>query len=165
MSPDPGGVKRAQLLREALQETTGKDVGFAILEKRRSAGIVTGDQFAGEVAGRAVHIVDDMICGGGTMLRAAAAARSPGAVEVHAIASHGLFTAEVVTRLAADGACDTLTVTDSTLPFSVPTEPLSARLRVLASARLFAAAIRETHGGPHLSGAPHPELVSVDSGH
>src|SRR5690606_39015732 len=42
LSPDPGGVKRAQLLREALEEAIGRDVGFAFLEKRRSAGVVSG---------------------------------------------------------------------------------------------------------------------------
>lgn len=164
MSPDPGGVKRAQLLREALQEASGRDIGFAFLEKRRSAGRVTGHLFAGEVEGCAVHILDDMICGGGTMLRAAAAARSRGAAEVHAIATHGLFTADAIARLVADGALDTLTVTDSAVPFTVSTGPISARLRVLGSARLFATALRDTHGASRQSGSPHPELVPVDSG-
>ena len=38
-SPDPGGVKRAQLWRESLQEQLGRPVGFAMVDKRRSAGV------------------------------------------------------------------------------------------------------------------------------
>jgi ribose-phosphate pyrophosphokinase len=39
-SPDPGGVKRAQLVREALEARLGRPVGSALVEKRRSAGVV-----------------------------------------------------------------------------------------------------------------------------
>lgn len=78
VSPDPGGVKRAQLVREALEEVTGRSVPFGLMEKRRSSGVVSGTHFAGDVEGCAVYIVDDMICGGGTTLRAAEAVRYRG---------------------------------------------------------------------------------------
>ncbi|HMB47197.1 MAG TPA: ribose-phosphate diphosphokinase, partial [Afifellaceae bacterium] len=39
-SPDPGGVKRAQLFQETLEGLTGQPVGAALMEKRRSAGVV-----------------------------------------------------------------------------------------------------------------------------
>lgn len=60
-SPDGGGMKRVQLLKEALEADTRNDVGFGFMEKRRSRGVVSGDLFAGDVAGTAVFIVDDMI--------------------------------------------------------------------------------------------------------
>ena len=156
MSPDPGGVKRAQILRETLEKVTRRDVGFAFREKRRSAGHVSGDLFAGDVKGCAVHIFDDMICGGGTILRAAATARAQGAVEVHALASHALFGSDAVERIAQDGALDSLTVTDSALPFLADLGPLSAKLRILASAPLLAAAIRSLHDGTRLPQHPTP---------
>lgn len=163
MSPDPGGVKRAQLLREALQEVAGRDVGFAFREKRRSAGSVTGDLFAGDVAGCSVHIVDDMICGGGTILRAAATARENGAKEVHALATHALFTPEAVQRFVQDTTLDSITVTDSALPFLTPLSPLSDKLRVLASAQIFSSAIRLVHDATGMPQWPDAYLTPVDS--
>ena len=43
VSPDAGGVKRAQLLREALAAALGVDVALAFLEKRRVGGVVSGE--------------------------------------------------------------------------------------------------------------------------
>lgn len=163
MSPDPGGVKRAQLLREALQEATASDVGFAFREKRRSAGSVTGDLFAGDVAGCAVHIVDDMICGGGTILRAAATARENGAAEVHALATHALFTSEAVKHFRQDQTLDSITVTDSALPFLTALDPMSEKLRVLGSAQVISAAIRSIHDGTEMPRTIAPRVVSIDS--
>ena len=42
-SPDPGGVKRAQLFRERIENMLGRPVGSAFMEKRRSAGVVSGN--------------------------------------------------------------------------------------------------------------------------
>ncbi|MFN3547862.1 MAG: ribose-phosphate diphosphokinase [Mesorhizobium sp.] len=90
-SPDGGGVKRAQLLKETLENETGIEAGFGFMEKRRSRGVVSGDLFAGDVEDRVVFIVDDMISTGGTILRAAGACRERGAKRVFALAAHGLF--------------------------------------------------------------------------
>jgi ribose-phosphate pyrophosphokinase len=141
VSPDPGGVKRAQLAREALEAKVGRPVEFGFMEKRRSAGVVSGVHFAGDVEGRAVHIVDDMICGGGTILRAAEAVRARGAAEVHAIATHGLLTDEAAARFADQQLVDTITITDSVAPFAFPVEALGPRLRVVETAPLIARAI------------------------
>lgn len=143
VSPDPGGVKRAQLLREALQETTDKDVPFGFMEKRRSAGVVSGTHFAGEVDDCAVYIVDDMICGGGTTLRAAEAARAHGAAEVHAIVAHGLLTNDAVTAFAQTSLVDTITLTDSTAPDPAWAGRLGDRLRSISCAPMIANAIRQ----------------------
>lgn len=147
ISPDAGGVKRAQLLREALEEMTGGGVDFGFMEKRRSAGVVSGTHFAGDVAGRAVHIVDDMICGGGTIVRAARAARDHGAAEVHAIASHALFTDDTAEKLAEPNLLDSVTVTDSNAPFSAPHAKLGPHLRVIGCGPLISSAIRAVHEG------------------
>jgi len=111
-SPDGGGVKRAQLLKEALEAETGETAGFGFMEKRRSGGVVSGDLFAGEVEGRAVFIVDDMISTGGTMLRAARACRENGAARVYALAAHGLF-GEGAQAMLDDPAIDRVIVTDT----------------------------------------------------
>jgi len=47
VSPDPGGTKRADIFREALENVLGRPVGKAFADKRRSAGVVSGDLFVG----------------------------------------------------------------------------------------------------------------------
>ncbi len=146
VSPDPGGVKRAQLTREALEEATDTRPAFGFMEKRRSGGVVSGTRFAGEVEGRAVYILDDMICGGGTILRAAEAVRDRGAAEVYAVATHGLLTEAAATALAGPAPLDGVVLTDSVALSPAATHLLGARLRLVTCAPLIAAAIVALHG-------------------
>lgn len=145
VTPDPGGVKRAQLVREALEEVTGGPVPFGFMEKRRSAGVVSGTHFAGDVEGCTVYIVDDMICGGGTILRAAEAARARGAAEVHAIATHDLLTDAAVSAFSQTTLVSTITVTDSVAALEATREKLGDRLRILTCAPLIADVIKRLH--------------------
>lgn len=161
VSPDPGGVKRAQLLREALEAASGTPVRFGFAEKRRSAGVVSGSLFAGDVAGAAVHIIDDMICGGGTLARAAQAVRDHGAAEVHGLATHGLFDADAAGRLGAPGLFDSLTVTDSAAPFDPAIGTLGGRLRVLGIAPMIASAIEALHRGTPIPAPDLPEALPL----
>lgn len=141
VSPDPGGVKRAQLVREALQDRTDQDVRFGFMEKRRSARVISGTHFAGEVIGCAVYIVDDIICGGGTILRAAKAVRAHGAAEIHAIATHGLLNKYAVMAFAETTFVDTVCVTDSTAPDPMWAQQHGDRLQSISCAPLIANAI------------------------
>ncbi|WP_159592350.1 ribose-phosphate diphosphokinase [Chelativorans xinjiangense] len=151
LSPDGGGVKRAQLLKECLEAETDLHVGFGFLEKRRSRGIVSGDLFAGEVAGTVVFIVDDMISTGGTMLRAATACRERGAKAVHALATHGLFGESAETLFASD-AIDRIVVTDSVARAARATaEHPSARLEIVSVGPLIGEALRRLRDGGSIS--------------
>lgn len=143
-SPDPGGIKRAQLFRESLEERLGRSVGFALMEKRRSAGVVSGDILAGDVAGARVLVLDDMIASGGTMIRAAKALREAGATDVRALAAHGLFT-EGARKALADPAVSGWTVTDSVPLFRLQGHPERARVDVVSSAPLMAQVIGALH--------------------
>lgn len=149
-SPDPGGVKRAQLFREALERRLDKDVAFAFLEKRRSGGELSGELFAGDVEGRAVLVVDDIIASGGTMVRAARACLSRGAVRVAACAAHGLFVAGAAEAMA-DPALSRVTVSDSVPPFRL-SGPARNKLEVKGAAGLFSRAVRLLHEGGALAG-------------
>ena len=91
VSPDAGGSKRAEMLREALEAARGQPVGNAFAEKHRSAGVVSGELFVGDVAEATALIVDDLISTGTTLLRTARAARQAGARRVIALVTHGLF--------------------------------------------------------------------------
>jgi len=115
------------------------------MEKRRSAGVISGTHLAGEVDGCAVYIVDDMICGGGTILRAAKAVRAHGASEIHAIATHGLLTKDAVTAFAETTLVDTVCVTDSTAPDPMWAQQLGNRLQSISCAPLIANAILAEH--------------------
>ena len=141
-SPDPGGVKRAQLWRESLQTRLGHEVGFAMLDKRRSAGVVsTDDLVAGDVKGAQVLLYDDLISSGGTMRRAAQALRTHGADRVVAVAAHGLF-AQHAQDLLAEPALDAVVVSDSVPGMRHCAAAQGAgRLRVMSAARPLARAI------------------------
>lgn len=145
-SPDPGGVKRAQLWRETLEKTLMRPVGFAMVDKRRSAGVVSGDNLvAGEVAGMTVLLLDDLIASGDTMRRAARALRQAGAREVVACAAHGLFIGPAAQALADDSMAKII-VTDSVPPFRLPLAgPVRRKLRVVSAVPLFVQAIQMSH--------------------
>ncbi len=150
VSPDAGGTKRAELLREALEAALGRPVGKAFAEKHRSAGVVSGDLFIGDVAETTALVVDDLISTGGTLLRAARAAGRAGARRVIALVTHGLFmpgAAEVL----ADAAIERLVVTDAVPPFRLAPGPARDKLDILPAAPLIAEAIRRIERGAPLA--------------
>jgi ribose-phosphate pyrophosphokinase len=117
VSPDIGGAKRARLLQGLLQAALRLPVSYAIMDKNRVDGVLSGTLFAGDVAGKHVIIVDDLISSGGTILRAISACRRSGASLVHVAATHASFAPEA--RRLFDPATpvqerpDSLVVTDS----------------------------------------------------
>jgi ribose-phosphate pyrophosphokinase len=146
VSPDPGGVKRAQLFRESFERMLGRPVGAAFLDKRRSGGIVSGDLLVGDVGGAVAIVVDDLISTGGTMRRAAEACLAQGAARVVAVAAHGLFTGEAARTIAAPALARVL-VSDTVPPFRLPPSLLEERVEVISAVPLFAEAVRRLHGG------------------
>lgn len=152
VSPDPGGVKRAQLFRETLEEQLGRAVGTAYMEKRRSAGVVSGSFLVGDLAGATVLIIDDLISSGGTMVRAATACLEHHAERAYAFAAHGLFVGNASAALT-DPCLAGLFMTDTVPPFRLDTAFDPDRYEVISAAPLFAEAIRRLHdpGGGTLS--------------
>ena len=143
-SPDTGGMKRAELLRERLERMVKRPVATAFMEKHRSSGKVTGELFAGEVAGRTVIVLDDLISTGGTMARMAAACKEHGAEKIYLAATHGVFSERTGEILAAAPVAG-IVITDTV---ALPTPPaLQDRLVILSVAKIFAEAIRRCHTG------------------
>ena len=150
ISPDAGGMKRAELLREALEAALGRPLGKGLAEKHRSAGVVSGDLFVGDVAGTTALIVDDLISTGNTLLRAAHSARKVAANRVIALVTHGLFmhgAAEVI----ADPAIDQVVVTDAVPAFRLDNPAKNKKLVILPAAALLAETIRRLHEERSLS--------------
>lgn len=150
VSPDPGGAKRAELFRGALEAALGRPVGKAFADKHRSAGVVSGDLFVGDVSGTTALIVDDLISTGGTLLRAARAARHAGARRVLALVTHGLFMAGAAEMLA-DPAIERLIITDAVPAFRLAAGPARDKVDILPAAPLLAEAIRRLDEGRALT--------------
>jgi ribose-phosphate pyrophosphokinase len=150
VSPDTGGAKRAELLRETLEAACGRSVTKGFADKHRSAGVVSGDLFVGDVAGRTALIVDDLISTGGTLLRAARAARKAGARRVLALVTHGLFMPGSAEMLA-DPAIDRLIVAGTVPPFRLGPKAAWGKLDILPAAPLLAEVIARLHDGRALT--------------
>jgi ribose-phosphate pyrophosphokinase len=146
VSPDFGGAKRAQRLQDLLALHAQRDVGFALHEKRRSSGVVSGDLLVGPVEGCHVVIVDDLISAGSTILRAVQACREGGATRVDACATHGVFLPEAQ-RLLGPAGPDSLVVTDSILPTRLVAGTGQRAPIVVPVSGLFAEAIRRIVNG------------------
>ena len=150
VSPDPGGVKRAESFRQALEAAVRKPVGKGFADKHRSAGILTGDLFVGDVDGATALIVDDLISTGGTLLRAARAARKAGARRVIALVTHGLFMPGAE-EVIADPAIERFVVTDAVPPFRLDASVRRNKIDTIPAAPLLADAIRRLHHGQALA--------------
>jgi ribose-phosphate pyrophosphokinase len=102
------------------------------------------------VTGATALVIDDLISTGGTLVRAARAARSAGARRVIALTAHGLFM-EGAAEALADPALDRVIVTDTVPPFRLPAGASRDKLDILPSAPLFAEAIARLHEGRPLT--------------
>jgi len=146
VSPDIGGIKRAEQFREALQQNLGRPVGNAFMEKKRSGGVVSGEAVVGDVRDRVAIIIDDLIASGGTIARTVKACHQRGASRIFAAASHGPFAA-AADRNLAQPELERLVITDTIPPFRLQSEAVCAKLTVLGVAPLFGEAIERMHSG------------------
>lgn len=150
VSPDAGGIKRAEDFRKRLSRALARPVASAFAEKHRSQGIVSGELIVGDVQGKCAIIIDDLISTGTTIARTVKACGGLGARQIYAAASHGLFVGDA-TRVLADDALIQVIVTDTVPPFRLPEGKLRDKLIVLDSAALFAQAIARSHRGGSIS--------------
>lgn len=150
VSPDAGGIKRAEQFRRRLVQVLDKPVGAAFAEKHRSGGVVSGDLLVGDVAGKHAVIIDDLISTGTTLARTAAACAERGVASVMAAATHGLFIGDTDAVLGAS-ALQRIVVTDTVPPFRLEEGALKAKVNVLSCSGLLARAIARLHTGESLT--------------
>jgi len=111
VSPDAGGVHRAELFAKRLRSS------LAIVFKRRpEPDIAEVTDIVGDVGGKVAVVVDDMISTGGTLARAAEALLKRGATKVYTVATHGIF-ADDATNVLENSSIEKVIVTN-TIPFS-----------------------------------------------
>lgn len=133
-SPDIGGVARARYFAERL----GLDM--VIVDKRREkANESEVMNIIGDVNGRDVIMIDDMVDTAGTMVKAAAALKSRGATSVMACATHGVLSGKAYENIK-DDALDELVVSNS-----LELRGESEKVKVLSVAPLFAEVIRRVY--------------------
>lgn len=146
VSPDAGGIKRADGFRQRLAAALNCPVGAAFAEKYRSSGVVSGEALIGDVEGKVALIVDDLISAGNTVARAALACRQRGATRVLAVASHGVF-ADAANAVLGASEVERIVVTDTIPPLRVTDPRLKSKLTQVSAAGLFAEAVRRLHAG------------------
>jgi len=144
ISPESGRRKAGGPVARSAGDGDGSSDRQGFCREHRSAGIVSGDLFVGDVAGATCIIVDDLISTGGTLVRAARAARSRGARQVLACVAHGLFMPGAETALA-DPAIDRIIATDVVPAFRLPAGPVRDKLDIVPAAPLLAETIRRLH--------------------
>ena len=146
VSPDVGGVKRAEDFRQAFSKALGREISSAFVEKYRSAGVVSGSAVVGDVGGKAAIIIDDLISSGTTIARAAEACRIRGATSVYAAATHGVLSSKANGTLSSP-ALNRIMITNSVTQPWTELSPIRERLMVLDVTELFAKAIEQIHSG------------------
>ncbi|MEZ5445433.1 MAG: ribose-phosphate diphosphokinase [Gammaproteobacteria bacterium] len=149
VSPDAGGVKRAERLRQRLMRALDREVPLAVMEKARGKGVLTPGRLIGEVGDGLAVVVDDMIGTGSTLAYAARACRAQGARRVVAAAAHGLFVGDAAAVIGGE-ELDQVLVTDTVPPFRLPPDLVAAKLGTVSVVTLFAEAIRRMHDGGSL---------------
>ena len=142
VSPDSGGVKRAEAFRDYLQGHFEAPISKAFVENIREDDEVWGHTLVGDVKDRTVIILDDLIASGTTLAKAAEDCKEQGASKVYAAATHGVFTKES-NKVLATPALEQILITDSVPPFRIQEESVKSKLQVLSSVPLWVVAIRE----------------------
>ncbi len=141
MSPDFGGIKRAEQFQQILSKKMDKELPVVFMEKYRSSGVVSGEKIGGDVNKRTVIIIDDLISTGGTIARAAVACKKSGARKVIAMATHGIFAGKAGDTLQEE-ALDHIITANTVPPFRLEQSPVKQKLISLNAARLFGEAIK-----------------------
>ena len=137
-APDMGGAKRANAYARYLQ------CPVIICHKSRERANVVGSITAiGDVAGKNVIIVDDMIDTAGTLTKAANVLKEMGALSVRACATHAVFSGNAYERIA-ESALEEVIVTD-TIPLSSDPDKDKSKITVLSVADTFANIINKVY--------------------
>ncbi|WP_270978066.1 ribose-phosphate pyrophosphokinase [Campylobacter helveticus] len=133
-SPDIGGIARARSVAKKL----GLDI--IIVDKRRErANESEVMNIIGDVNGKDVVLVDDIIDTAGTIVKAAKALKEKGANSVMACCTHAVLSGEAYERIA-EGDLDELVITDT-----IPLKKEHEKIKVLSVAPIFAEVIRRVY--------------------
>lgn len=112
-SPDAGGGKRVKRMRDQIEQRFGTDLDYIFLDKTRPKANVIGDmKIIGNVEGKHVIIIDDIVDTAGTLCKAAEVIMKNGAKSVRAVISHGICSKPALSRIY-DSRLKELIISDS----------------------------------------------------
>ena len=133
-SPDIGGVARARQYADKL----GYDL-VIVDKKREKANESQVMNIIGDVKGKDVILVDDMVDTAGTLVKAAEVLKEKGATSVMACCTHGVLSGPAYDRVA-NGVLDELVISDT-----IPTKKNAKKITVLTASTIIGEAIRRIH--------------------
>lgn len=140
-SPDMGGSKRAY----AYSKFLGSDVVICY-KQRKEANVIETMEVIGDVKGRNIILVDDMVDTGGTLTKAADMMMERGALSVRAICTHPILSGSAYEKIENSQLLE-LIVTDS-----IPLKKESSKIRVVTCAELFADVMHKVNSNNSISG-------------
>jgi ribose-phosphate pyrophosphokinase len=146
VSPDVGNIKRALKYANAL----GGEI--CIIDKRRKSGSTTeAKHVIGDVKGKNVLMVDDMITTAGTMVEAVRILKDHGANDIYISATHAVFAPPALTKERLLGSPFTKLAVTDTIPIGSRCDAIKDRLVVLSVAELLAQAIHRIYHNESVS--------------
>ena len=139
-APDVGGSARARVYAKFF------NAEIAICDKQRKrANEVASMQVIGDVKGRNVVLVDDMIDTAGTLCKAAELIKEKGANSVRAVCAHGILSGKAH-EMIAESVLEEVVISDS-----IPQKKENHKIKILSVAGLFAKAVRRVHSHESIS--------------
>ena len=139
-SPDMGGSKRAYAYAKALNS----DV-VVCYKQRKKANVISHMELIGDVTGKNVVLVDDMVDTAGTLAKAGDLIIEKGAKSVRAICTHGVLSGNAYEKIEKS-KLEELIVTDT-----VPKIKSNSKIKVLSCADLFADVMQNVHNNKSIS--------------
>jgi ribose-phosphate pyrophosphokinase len=139
-SPDMGGSKRAYAYSKFLKS----DVVICY-KQRKKANIISHMELIGNVEGKNVVLVDDMVDTAGTLTTAADLMMERGAKSVRAICTHPLLSGKAYERIE-NSKLKELIISDS-----IPVKNNSKKIKVLSTANLFAEVMKNVHNNKSIN--------------
>ena len=139
-SPDMGGSKRANAYAKIM------NCGVVICYKERKKANVIGDmKILGDVKGKDVVIIDDMVDTAGTLTKAADLMITNGASSVRAYCTHGVLSKDAYQKL------DNSNITELVITNTIPKEHKSTKVREISVADFFASTIKSVVNNESIS--------------
>jgi len=140
-SPDMGGSKRAYAYSKYLNSEV-----VICYKQRKKANVISLMELIGNVEGRNVIIVDDMVDTAGTLTKAADLMMEKGAISVRAITTHAILSGDAYNRIEKS-SLEELIVTDT-----IPLKKTCSKIKVVSCAPLFADVMHKVQTNTSISG-------------
>jgi len=139
-SPDMGGSKRAYAYSKFLESEV-----VICYKQRKKANVISHMELIGEVKGRNVIIVDDMVDTAGTLTKAADLMMEKGAISVRAICTHAVLSGDAYNRIE-NSKLEELIITDT-----IPLKKQISKIKVISCAPLFADVMHKVQSNQSIS--------------